>query len=354
MLVCMKCHLEFEEGTPFCSNCGGDLVTKKGPKSAQQEVEKKGEGRPDGRLICPKCHILYEKLTSCIRCGTPLVTQSALKEMGESPPPPRPESRKLESGTAHLSEMKKEPPSVPPSQKPLADSTRVEPKQPKAAEIQQAPPTQAADKVDEIISLTSQREKRFQPEKSKKSFFYSLHGILSIILVLMVAIYLLITQLLRTRSDAPGTPIPQKIIEQEAGRSPSPSKEVLPVSPDSVPVVLLPQEIQKLQDLLENVRQANLKKNIDLLMSCYASEYKDLEERRRTALQFWSKHNYLDLEYTLKVESVSIDSAKARVEWRIRSIPLAGGPIEEGKSVLNVIFKKEKNKWKIVEVAPGN
>jgi hypothetical protein len=87
-------------------------------------------------------------------------------------------------------------------------------------------------------------------------------------------------------------------------------------------------------------------------MSCYASDYKDPEERRRTALQSWSKYNYLDLDYVLKVESISIDSAKARVEWRIRSIPVTGGQSEEGKSVLNAIFQKEKNEWKIKEVTP--
>jgi hypothetical protein len=120
-----------------------------------------------------------------------------------------------------------------------------------------------------------------------------------------------------------------------------------------VPVVLLPQEVQKLLDLLEDIRQANLKKNISLLMSCYASDYEGLEERRRTALQSWERYNYLDLDYVLKVESVSINAAKARVEWKIRSIPIAGGQSEEGKSVLNVVFQKEKNHWKIQEVSPA-
>jgi len=104
---------------------------------------------------------------------------------------------------------------------------------------------------------------------------------------------------------------------------------------------------------LEDIRQANLKKNISLLMSCYASDYEGLEERRRTALQSWERYNYLDLDYVLKVESVSINAAKARVEWRIRSIPITGGQPEEGKSVLNVVFQKEKNEWKIKKVTPA-
>jgi hypothetical protein len=87
-------------------------------------------------------------------------------------------------------------------------------------------------------------------------------------------------------------------------------------------------------------------------MSCYTSDYEGLEERRRAALQSWEKYNYLDLDYVLKVDSVSINTAKARVEWQIRSIPIAGGQVEEGKSALNVIFQKERDKWKIREVTP--
>ncbi len=229
-----------------------------------------------------------------------------------------------------------------------------ESKQRYAADMKQGTPSmEAGEKRPAKESPEDQREKALPPEKEKQSFFCSLHGILSIILLLMVAIYFLITQLLTGERVGQGTSSSKKTIESPEKESSTISKEASPTVPSSaLPVVLLPQEIQKLLDLLENIRQANLKKRIDLLMSSYASDYKDLEERRRTALQSWSKYNYLDLDYVLKVESVSIDSAKARVEWRIRSIPVTGGQPEEGKSVLNVIFQKEKNEWKIKEVTP--
>ncbi len=355
MLVCMKCHMEYEEGTPFCSNCGGDLITKEEPKPEKEDKKKEGGVKPDERLICPKCHLLFEKLTSCIRCGTPLVTQSALKEMKESPPPPTPESKKTESKPAPRSEVKKEPSPVPSSKKPPVEPRRGEPKQPYAADMMQEPPSmEAAEKGPEKELPEDKREKALKLEKQKKSFFYSLHGILSIILLLMIVIYFLITQLLTGERVGQRTSSLKKTIESPEKESSTISKEASPTVPSSaLPVVLLPQEIQKLLDLLENIRQANLKKHINLLMSCYASDYKDLEERRRTALQSWARYNYLDLDYVLKVESVSIDSAKARVEWRIRSIPVTGGQPEEGKSVLNVIFQKEKNEWKIKEVTPA-
>ena len=347
--------MEYEDGTPFCSNCGGDLVTKEAPKPVQQDTKKGGGAKPDGKLICPKCHLLYEKLTTCIRCGVPLVTQSAFKAMQESLPPPVSEGKKTEPKPAPRSEVTKEPPSGPSPRKPLEEPKGREPKQPHAADMMQEPSSmEAAEKSREKELPEDKRKKAPKPEKPKKSFFYSLHGILSIILLLMVAAYFLINHFSTGERVGPQIPSSKKTIESPEKEGSTISKEPSPTVPSSaLPVVLLPQEIQKLLDLLEDIRQANLKKNISLLMSCYTSDYEGLEERRRTALQSWERNNYLDLNYVLKVESVSINAAKARVEWQIRSIPIAGGKLEEGKSVLNVVFQKEKNKWKIKEVAPA-
>jgi hypothetical protein len=349
MLVCMKCHIEYEDGTLYCSNCGGDLISKEEPKPVRQNKKK-----PDGKLVCPKCHFLYEKLTTCIRCGTPLVTQSAFKEMKESLPPPALESKKTESKPAPRSEDKKEPSSVLSPRKPSEEPKGREPKQPHAADmLQESFSMEAAEKSPEKRLPEGKREKTLKLEKQEKSFFYSLHGILSIILLLMVAAYFLINHFFTGERVGPQIQSSKKTIESPEKAGSTVSKEPTPAVPSSaLPVVLLPQEIQKLLDLLEDIRQANLKKNISLLMSCYASDYEGLEERRRTALQSWEKNNYLDLDYVLKVESVSVNAAKARVEWQIRSIPIAGGKLEEGKSALNVMFQKEKNKWKIKEVTP--
>jgi zinc-ribbon domain len=354
MLVCVKCHMEYEDGASFCTNCGGDLVAKKEPKPVQEEKKKEGV-KPEGKLICPKCHLLYEKLTTCIRCGAPLVTQAALKQMQESPPPPAPESEKPEAKGVPPSEAKKEPSAIPSPQKPPVEPRRGEPKQPYAEDMMQEPSfMEAAEKGPAKELAEDKKKKPFKLEKQKMSFFYSLHGILSIILLLMVALYFLINYFFTGERVSPQTPSSKKTIESPGKESSTISEEPSPAVPSSaLPVVLLPQEIQKLLDLLEDIRQANLKKNISLLMSCYASDYEGLEERRRTALQSWEKYNYLDLDYVLKVDSVSINTAKARVEWKIRSIPIKGGQLEEGKSTLNVMFQKEKNKWKIKEVTPA-
>jgi ketosteroid isomerase-like protein len=56
------------------------------------------------------------------------------------------------------------------------------------------------------------------------------------------------------------------------------------------------------------------------------------------------------LSYDLKDPSISAETAKARVEWVIKTSSKAGGRPQENKSVLNVTFKKEEGGWKIKEV----
>jgi hypothetical protein len=338
----MKCHMEYEEGTPFCSNCGGDLVVKEKPKSEKEDDKKGAKGKADGKLVCPKCHILYEKMSSCIRCGTPLVTQSALKEMKEFSPPPARESKKTESKGAPPSEVEKKPSPVPSAKKPPVEPRRGEPKQPYAADMMQEPTSiEAAEKGPAKEFPEEKRERAPLQEKRKKSFFRSLYGILLIILLLMVATYVVINRLLTEETIQSTEKESSSISQEEPG---------IPVS--SIPVVLLPQEVEKVKGVLENIRQANLTKNISLFMSCYAPDFKDREERRSATLEHWSKYNYLDLIYSLKIDSMSIHSAQATVEWRIRFIPKTGGQLEEGRSILDVTFEKNRNEWKIKEVAP--
>ncbi|MBP1700487.1 MAG: hypothetical protein H6Q41_5675 [Deltaproteobacteria bacterium] len=95
-----------------------------------------------------------------------------------------------------------------------------------------------------------------------------------------------------------------------------------------------------------------MKKDIYLFVSCYVSDFENMEERRRTTISYWEKFNYLDLSYNLRDLSLSVETAKARVEWLIKTSSRNGGQVQQNKSVLDVSFKKEGGNWKIKEVKP--
>jgi ketosteroid isomerase-like protein len=128
-------------------------------------------------------------------------------------------------------------------------------------------------------------------------------------------------------------------------------KEAVPSSPDTskLPPTEI-QEIRNIETLLENIRQANLKKDIDLFLSCYASNFKDREGKKRATLSFWTKFDYVDLSYDLKNSSISGDTAKVKVEWVIKISSTTDRQQQKNKTNLDVKLKKEEGGWKIEEV----
>ncbi len=110
------------------------------------------------------------------------------------------------------------------------------------------------------------------------------------------------------------------------------------------------EEIEKIRNLLENIRKANLRKDIDLFLSCYLNDFKDREGKKKSTLESWENFNFLDLTYDLVTHSVSGNAVRARVEWLVRFSPKSGGQPQESKTTLDVIFKKEDATWKIGEI----
>jgi ketosteroid isomerase-like protein len=110
------------------------------------------------------------------------------------------------------------------------------------------------------------------------------------------------------------------------------------------------EEIGKIKDLLENIRKANLSKDIDLFISSYSRDFKDREGKKRATLESWENFNFLDLTFDLRTPSVSGHIARARIEWLARFSPKSGGQSQESKTILDVVFKKEEGGWKIGEI----
>jgi hypothetical protein len=153
-------------------------------------------------------------------------------------------------------------------------------------------------------------------------------------------------------STTPASPV------VETKEDSSPSKEIAVAAPPSSLSSATPSghgaaeivEIGKIKGLFEKIRQANLRKDIDLFLSCYASDFKDREGKKKATLAHWKNFDYIDLSYDLKNPSISANTAKARVEWVIKIAPYSGGQPRESKTILDVTLRKEEEQWKIEEV----
>jgi ketosteroid isomerase-like protein/RNA polymerase subunit RPABC4/transcription elongation factor Spt4 len=359
MLVCMKCHIEFEEGTDFCPQCGGPLVAKEKPTSGQDELSKAEEKKTETRLICPKCKLLFERRETCIRCGAPLVKQTDLQEGEEQKSPEAPESKKE---GPKKEEPRKEPLHVQPPRRQPVETPMEKPRPSYADKVEKGLPPPQPSARPSPRKLPEDMEERVPPPPAKglMKFLRLPLGVLTIVILVAAGIYFFWSQYsyFAAKPSGPAKPTGPGLVssEQATGSSSTstPTDRTPPVA-EPQEKVLSPSEaweVEKIKELLEKIRRANFRKDIDLFMSCYSTDFKDREGRQRTTLKYWDNFNYLDLSYDIKSHSISGDAAKARVEWSIRIAPRMGGKAQESKTLLEVVLKKEDNDWKIKEVIP--
>jgi uncharacterized protein YbaR (Trm112 family) len=425
-LICPTCKIIYERGTS-CIKCESALVPQtsthlNGEPEVSSGSEVEGNSlqvqtveeqlvpeivveTPRKKLICPSCKIIYERGTSCVRCGAALVPQIPSKEkekpkssdtefnLSISEPDgledaflPRGSTEPLAaSGRGSGAGSEQPSPSSPKGQDPLVTERG------KKREFRATPASELSLEDEYLQARTpEQPAAKKSADDSDKKFIFSgklkkdyrrlLIEVGSIMIMVVAGGYLLwsiYSYLMKPKQPEPGAPISKQVALQTRpssssstpaapaaaesgesknteGRTPT-SKESPPASfpvPSKTPSAE-PQEIGSIKTLLESVRQSNLKKDIDLFVSCYSSDFENMEGRKRATIAYWEKFNYLDLAYDLRDLSISVETAKARVEWVIKTSSRDGGQSQQNKSVLDVAFKKEDGRWKIKEVKPA-
>ena len=460
-LICPICKIIYEQGTS-CVKCKSVLVpqtsihTNGAPELStgsevegtrlqvqtieQQSVREEVVETPREKLICPSCKIIYERGTSCVRCGASLVSQTPPKEKSksseiESSSPPsessglenllsltfhegteKPKTSEIESNplspesdgledlflwrvSPDSSEASDQGPGAVPKQSSLSQPKGIDDgvaEEGKKREYRPAPTPEfsleealfqaqtlepvakkSADGLLERVTLLNKLKKNY------RRLGFEVGSILIMVLAggyLIWSVYSYLTKpkppesrapiskevnQISSNSASPTPPAATAAVQGESKNTEEPPpipKEAPPASPPPPDVPKIPdlaktpsaetQEAGNIKALLENVRQSNLKKDIYLFVSCYASDFENMETRKRATSAYWDKFNYLDLSYDVRELSISVETAKARVEWLIKTSPKGGDQSQQNKSVLDVAFKKEDGKWKIKEVKP--
>jgi len=295
------------------------------------------------RLICPRCKIIYERGDACIRCHSSLIEKSPSTEREDVEP--------------SSSEVCTEEFSLSPGLEVCEEETRLSHRPEAENETSQG-------QSPEHLPLNGLPISRIRtvgfPRKNPQKGFRLLLELVGIIILIVASGYLIwsiVSYFVVERPEA-NTPASTEISHRPSNVSNSsipvtaPHMVVSSEPPDSKQTFTEGEEVEKIRNLLEGIRQANLEKNIGLFMSCYSPGYKDREVKKKETIESWENFNYLYLSYDLKKHSVSGSTAQARVEWFIRFSPRAGGPSQESKTILEVTFKKEKDGWKIKEIKP--
>ncbi len=400
MVICPQCSTEHDPGEELCRKCGKFLLAI--------EDHALGEERRNVKLFCPKCQLLYKKGNYCRKCGSLLMQGNPSQENGVQPLEKKSAKRwsrewfallreekdleacmgKLETQRERVSRdvldalsarYKDRLKSLSPLHQEIETELEtikkkaleqidfledeLEPIQKRLEEFQSLYKSGAVMKPDFIKEKKDLRKEVKLREKSLKKY----RQILSLLprkmggnvtsagftgdllrspalLTACIIILLMIASgyLLWPHHSRFSGPVQKEIVTPLS--TPLPQKNPSPPSKD--------QEVEKISSLFENIRQANLQKNIDLFMSCFSRDFEGAERKRQDTLKMWDNYSYLDLSYDLKGQTLTDDSADVRLEWLAKTSQKSNGKIQDGRTVLDVTLKREDGHWKIVKIKP--
>jgi hypothetical protein len=406
MVVCPKCNIEYDAGKKFCRKCGSFLLTEEEPLPGLEGLGPIGGVRTKAKLICPKCQALYEIGNYCKRCGS-LLVQRIISPGADLRPLGKKAVRKWSKEWLRLFEEKKNletclnnlethrdrvsskifNPMLTRYQDQLESlsslhqeiEVRLESVRKRASEEidllekELKPIQNRFEEVQSLYQLGAMTEADFSREKnqmrkeieSREKSLRKYRRIISVLpsnmgggmaspgiirnllqplplmLVGVMIIFMGIGGYLFWEGHSPSCSVSSR------ERTASPSN---PISSQSRTPAAGSEEAEKIRGLFEDIRQANLKKNIGLFMSCYSRDFQDKKGKRLATLASWESFNYLDLSYDLKKQTILGDSADVSVEWLIRTSPKAGGQPQDSRTVLNVTLSREEGNWKIREI----
>jgi hypothetical protein len=114
------------------------------------------------------------------------------------------------------------------------------------------------------------------------------------------------------------------------------------------PAVSVTPETTDLMELLNQIREAQLKKDIQLFMGAYSPNFPDLAQRRDLMLTIWQRYDYLDAQFQLS--DITIKNSMlilGKVTWVIKARDRQINAMKIFTKSYQVYFSKDSGKWLI-------
>ncbi len=165
---------------------------------------------------------------------------------------------------------------------------------------------------------------------------------------------------------APAPPVPKVIVEKpKAPLSPAPAPvapvALAPAAPEpgpqareggAPPALETPLSAAVLKDqlaeLLNQLREAQLKKDISQYAQAFAPNFPDFDKRRQKTLAVWEAYDYLGLDFELaEVKLLDADHAQATVTWKLDIQQKTNSTAKSETQSYKVWFSKDAGKWRI-------
>jgi hypothetical protein len=213
--------------------------------------------------------------------------------------------------------------------------------------LQSAQETLAAE-TQEMVQVSNRLHDNIV--KAMRLMWRQLFFIWALVLLLVIAYFLVL------HNASPTARVAASVEKTTKNAVPSSTILVAPAVPapqlstKSMPIP----EFEEVKGILEQVRKAQLKKDIGLFLEAYAPTFHDLDKKKESILKTWQKYDYLDMEFA--IENLQKPDAKtivAKVSWDITLEDLTSKKKTVLKRDYTVYFSHVSGKWLIKNLIPG-
>lgn len=117
-------------------------------------------------------------------------------------------------------------------------------------------------------------------------------------------------------------------------------------APESLPTIEVLRK--QLEELLQNMRDAQLNKDLEKYFNYYSPNFPDLDKKRQATTKNWELYNYLELEFKLEeVKLLITGNASALVTWKITYQTPGSEEIKNITQVFKILVSNESDRWRI-------
>jgi hypothetical protein len=148
-------------------------------------------------------------------------------------------------------------------------------------------------------------------------------------------------------------PISSNLAHEESSVQPNPRVQMDTAELQQAsrsPVTAFP-EREHLLNLLDQIRDAHYKKDIQSFLKAYARTSPGLAKKREQTLKIWGRYDYLDLQYQItNVQQKDAATIIGVVTWNFKTRDRKSNEIKTFSKTYQVKFSKESGEWLIQEI----
>jgi len=213
--------------------------------------------------------------------------------------------------------------------------------------LQSAQETLAAE-TEEMVKVSNRLHDNIV--KAMRLMWRQLFFIWALVIVLLVAYFMI----LHNTSTTGPVVVPVAKTAEKTGPSPgiivAPQIPPTQLSTKSIPIP----EWEEVKGILEQVRAAQLKKNIGLFLEAYSPTFPNLDKKKESILKTWQKYDYLDMRFAIEnIKKADANTIIAKVVWDITLEDVSSKKKSTVKRDYTVYFSHGSGKWLIQELIPG-